>query len=391
MKTTLLISPFFTFFFLSLTLSAQKSTEVDHQIQSIAFDTERNIRVFLPERYYRDTSQEFIVTYVLDAQSDDLWNMAKGNIGYLVRQYQVIPMIAVGIVSENRGNEFSPNSPKLSEHLRKEVIPLIEKEYRVNDFRIIIGHSWGGAFIGNTLFSEQSDLFDAYIGISPSLGAIDGRIFRQADSLLQTQKPFGKYLYCSSGDFGIRELESRQEVLEMDSIIRRSPHPTLQWEYEVFEGTDHWSCVIPSINHGLIKVSRNYFADGQVVKELATIQKEGIKKEIAAFYRKQNDLFGFTFHPSARYWEFIADDFRQLEQWDVAKDLYLMSIEGGNERVACYFNLASTFEGMGDISNTIAYLKRTDTQADKQKENISDGFYTSIKKEVKERLEKYDK
>ena len=118
----------------SSTLFAQDKQNIEHKFYSEAFQKERRVRVFLPERYFKDTTQQFIVTYILDAQSDALWEMAKGNIGYMVRNYSVIPMIAIGIVSDNRGDEFDPDETTLNKHLREEVFPLIENTYRVRHF-----------------------------------------------------------------------------------------------------------------------------------------------------------------------------------------------------------------------------------------------------------------
>lgn len=183
--------------------------------------------------------ETFIVTYVLDAQSDAFWQMATGTIGYLVEQQAILPTIVVGVVSQNRGTEFSPKSRQLAEHFRKEIFPLIEQEYRISDFRILVGHSWGGAFVGNTLFSENADLFAAYLGISPSLGAIDGRILTHADSILQSGHVLPKYFYCSSGDLGIAEYESREDIQAMEEIIHQYPTSGLVWQNQVFPNTDH--------------------------------------------------------------------------------------------------------------------------------------------------------
>jgi predicted alpha/beta superfamily hydrolase len=153
------------FFF--ITSTAQNKSEIEHTVTSEVFGKERKVKVFLPNRYQRDSISKFAVTYVLDAQHQIFWDAAKGNIGYMVDNYSVMPMIVVGVVSDSRGPEFNPKSTKLQTHLQNEIFPLIEKNYRTDGFRAIVGHSWGGAFVGNTIFSEKRDMFDAYIGISP--------------------------------------------------------------------------------------------------------------------------------------------------------------------------------------------------------------------------------
>ena len=193
MRLSLLLSLVFLFI-VPFSTFAQKDTEIEHLINSTVFEKERKVRVFLPERYFRDTTATLAVTYVLDAQSDRFWNAVTGNGGYLVNNYSVMPMIFVGIVSDDRGSEFDPDSFMLQDHIEKEVFPLIEKEYRTDNFRAILGHSWGGAFVGNTLFSNRKDMFNGYIGISPSFGDTDNIIKKNAEGLLKDNTTFGKYL-----------------------------------------------------------------------------------------------------------------------------------------------------------------------------------------------------
>lgn len=371
-------------------LYSQESKSVEHTIVSEVFDTDRKINVFLPERYFRDTTQTLIVAYVLDAQSDDFWNMVKGNIGYLVRQYQVIPMIAVGIVSEDRGEEFDPDSEELKQHLQYEVFPLIEKEYRVNKFRIIIGHSWGGAFVGNILFSEDNDLFKGYIGISPSLGANDEIILNNADSILKQKRTFGKYFYCSSGDIGYRENETYSEILKMDSIFQMFPNETLSWNYEVFNNTDHWSCVVPSINSGLIRLSRNYFADQKQMEDFEKSGKNNLRTQIEEFNKLKSQKFGFSFEPSHEYLRFVADDFREQKKYEAAKELYLLSIERGDNHVVSYFNLAQTCESLGQAELSKANYLKSLSLLEEQKKDLSNSFYNALKTEINNRLKKYE-
>ena len=99
----------------------KNQSEIEHTIDSKIFEKKRSVKVFLPNRYHRDSISKYAVTYVLDAQHQIFWDAAKGNIGYMVDNYSVMPMIVIGVVSDQRGPEFNPKSTKLQEHLAKEV------------------------------------------------------------------------------------------------------------------------------------------------------------------------------------------------------------------------------------------------------------------------------
>ena len=295
-------------------------------------------------------------------------------------------MIAVGIVSQDRGKEFSPSSSQLQAHLREEVFPLIEQYYRVFDFRAVIGHSWGGAFVGNVLFSEQRDLFDAYIGISPSLGAHGGVILDQANDILSEGVPLGKFLYCSSGDLGISEFETQDEVDILDSLINTYPNKTLAWQTDVFSNTDHWSCVIPSINRGLIQLSRNYLPDQQTILEFTSNPQKSIGEQIEDFNQAQEENFGFAIKPSLLRLGYIADNFRQLGKHSDAVALYLFIIDHGDDRVVTYFDLAQTYDMLADSENARKAFKESLSLLEAQKDQLSEGFYRDLLREIRSRL-----
>ncbi|MEM1321949.1 MAG: alpha/beta hydrolase-fold protein [Bacteroidota bacterium] len=368
---------------------AQDQYNIEHTIQSKAFDKERTIKVLLPNRYFRDTTGTFLVTYVLDAQYDAFWEMAKQNINYMVDCYMVIPMIVVGIPSDDRGDEFRPPATKLQQHLKEEVFPLIEANYRVKDFRTIVGHSWGGAFVTSTLFSAQADMFDAYIAIGPSIGFRKNWIMQQADSILQTQPQLGKFLYCSNGTVGRREKQFRKQVEILDSIITTHANPTLAWATELIEGTDHWSCVIPSFNDGLCKMSRNYFTDQTVLEGFADNPQQGLREQIKTFYQQQEQHFGFTFEPSVRYIRFVGDDFRDTENYSAAVDIYQWGLEKAPDNIRLHINLADTYDKMEDQALAKAALTKVQNMLEVQKEALEESFYADFVEWTKERLAKY--
>ncbi|MEL6809977.1 MAG: alpha/beta hydrolase-fold protein [Bacteroidota bacterium] len=390
MKRRFLLFPVICFLYFIGNVQAQNEQNIEHVIQSDVFGKERKVRVFLPERYFRDSTSTFMTTYVLDAQSDQFWNMAKGNIGYMVRSYTVMPMIAVGIVSDNRGEEFSPPPLKLQEHFEKEVFPLIERNYRVNSFRSVVGHSWGGAFISSTLFSDKRDLFNSYIGISPSFGDTDNIIVKNADSLLALNTNFKKHLYLSHGDVGRREAEFGGYVASIDALLKKYPNKSLAFTPRLFEGTDHWQIVIPSINDGLMNMSRTYFADQKVMEDLSKRQEKDLKQQIINFNKKQLEIFGYIHKPSAAYLNFVANDFRDQDQYKSALVLYKMALEKTPNDVKIYVNVADTYDKMGATELAKASFQKTSELLETQKSELSENYYKNVSEWVKEKLESFE-
>jgi len=384
--TTIKLPITFLLLFVFCAMQAQDNSNFEHVIQSKVFGKERKVRVFLPKRYHRDSTSKYIVTYVLDAQSDEFWNMAKSNIGYLVNGYSTIPMIAVGIVSDNRGEEFSPPATTLNDHLRNEVFPLIKEKYRTEDFNVVVGHSWGGNFIGSTLFGEDRDLFDAYIGISPSFGDTDSYVVKKADSLLKINTNFKKYLYFSHGNVGRREMEFGGFVAQIDSLLKKHPNKSLAWQPRLIESTDHWQIVIPSFNDGLISMSRNYFADQMIMEQLNKKAPDNLKTEIEKFYQKTEKAFGYVHKPTASYLNFVGNDFRDMDDYKAALTCYSMALEKTPNDVKVYVNLSDTYDKMGNTTKAKESFTITQRLLEEQKENLSDSYYSGVSQWIREKL-----
>lgn len=376
------------FFCLPLSLKSQEKNTSEIRFHSDVFGGERTLRIFLPERYEWDTTGQFLQVYVLDAQDEQVWNMVTGNIDYLVSRYCVIPMMVVGIVSENRGKEFNPKNSELTEHFKKEVFPKIESDYRVFPHKTLIGHSWGGAFVGNTLFSENKDMFDAYLGLSPSFGAIDGRIFNQASQMTNKKTNFKKYFYFSSGTVGM-EKEYRGNVMKMDSILSSGTSEDLIWQPAMFENLDHFSALSPAICEGLVKMSRCYFADQKTLEDFVENGVSDLKNEILDFNQQQEALLGFSYNAGPGYYRRMGEQFREEEKMDIAIAMFEYAIELDKENIKSWTGLADCYDAIGNTEMAKkAFLRLLDLM-EQNKESLSEVFYRDVSKWAKEKLATY--
>ena len=374
--------------FISQSMLAQDEQNITHIIPSKAFEKDRTIKVHLPQRYLSDTITKFAVTYVLDAQSDNFWNMAKSNISYLVGSYAVIPMIVVGISSDNRGSEFTPPCNTLNDHLRNEVFTLIAEKYRVNDFKTIIGHSWGGLYVGDALFGKNADMFDSYLALSPSFDYNDNIIVHRADSVLRARTSFKKSFYYTVGDLGRIEYENAPPAILLDSILKTHPNTTLDWQFKRMINHDHWTLVISSINEGLINLSRNYLIDTKVIADFVKINKTNIKTQIEVFYKNKQTNFGYIYEPSGKYFRYLADDYRDIEKYDIAMQIYQYAVAKSPDEITINMNIADTYHKMKNTSQEKMALEKTIALLEAQKADLKERFYTNCLKWAKDRLSK---
>lgn len=129
--------------------------------QSNVLDHPVELFVGLPKNYSRSTCR-YPVHYVLDGQI--LFTYYYGVMDILTKG-EIPECIVVGIQSMKRGFYFKPGdgSGLFSEFIINELIPYIDKNYRTNTYRSILGHSTTGAFIIEMLLRhpEYIDLFIA--------------------------------------------------------------------------------------------------------------------------------------------------------------------------------------------------------------------------------------
>ena len=154
---------------------------------------ERRILV-IPPRSYGDTTRTFPVLYVLDG--DEHAQSAAAAATALSANGRIPELIVVAIGGGDRGLDYTPPlrrttqlPPGVAAHggagaflgvLRDEIVPLVERRYRVSPMRVVAGHSLGGLLAMHALVTEPR-LFRGYLTMEPSLWW-DDRIV--ADSVL---------------------------------------------------------------------------------------------------------------------------------------------------------------------------------------------------------------
>ncbi|MEQ1762415.1 MAG: alpha/beta hydrolase-fold protein [Pyrinomonadaceae bacterium] len=202
------------------------------------------------------------VLYGMDGQWDfKLYEAAFGGLKY---DKFVPDMVIVGITysGENpdygklREMDLTPvpldlpgqgDSAKFLSFLKKDVFPMIEKNYGADPSnRVLSGSSLGGLFTLWTLFTEP-DLFRGYIASSPYVPYADNYVFKQEAKFFEKRKDLAKRLYITVGS----EEDLEQPVLDIIKVIKQRSYKGLTFESRVIEGEGHASNKPESYNRGL--------------------------------------------------------------------------------------------------------------------------------------------
>lgn len=150
---------------------------------------DREIYIHLPREDHPDfDTVHYPVVYVFDGSSQflsivDIMNRLSTSLGD-----EICPkMIVVGIIQNDREKDLglehqdklsviSMSRDKFTEFIEKELLAYVESNYHTLPYRILIGYSQGGLKAMNIL-AYNTDLFNAYIVIDPSLGHYNNQWF----------------------------------------------------------------------------------------------------------------------------------------------------------------------------------------------------------------------
>lgn len=289
-KQLLLIS------FLSIyCLSLSQSESVDYILNSEIFQEERTVSVFIPEAYNsEDTTSKYNVAYLFDGQFQPYFSMVSSIMSYYEQTNEGIPLIIVGIHSQNRWGEFVPlcdeektksveGADKLSLFLKQEVAPLIESNYRTTKFKIGIGHSLGGTFVINEIIKDNS-LFNAVIAVSPNLTMCNEQITQRAQEFYTSQPKNMRFIYTSSGTVGKIENDFRNSLMCLDSVTTRMNLEHMYWNCDILNEHNHMTTFVPTFDAAYRKLSSKLSLLDDDLLLMANDTSVSIASQIVDFY-----------------------------------------------------------------------------------------------------------
>ena len=244
--------------FCSISVFSQKITDT---ISSQKLGGDREIYIKLPDSYGKNKAQKYPLLIVLDGEF--LFDPFQGALSYGNYWDDLPELIIVGI-SQNKNNEretdctYEPvtglpeeKGEQFFEFIGMELVPYIQKKYRVAPFKIIAGLDTTAGFLNFFLYKDQP-LFNAYISMSPELPT--GMEEQIPDRLAAIQQPI--FYYHSTADGDVKKMRERIKIL--DQAITKINKPTLNYHFDDFKGASHYSLVLHSIPIALYQIFAVY-------------------------------------------------------------------------------------------------------------------------------------
>src|SRR6185369_15454934 len=222
-----------------------------------------------------------------------------------------------------------------------ELIPEIEKDYRVQPYRIFAGHSLGGLFAIHAMISKPG-LFNSFIAVSPSLQWENNDELKRATEFLKNQKEMKATLFVSIGNepgaIG-EDFDSFKKLLSQSNI------KGFDWQAERMADEDHGSVVLRSHYFGLRKVYDGWQAP-QDMKSGAVL---GGLKGADAHYAKLSAKFGYTIPVPEQSINQMGYQFIFDGKPEEAIATFKANVERYPDSANVYDSLAEAYERTGHI------------------------------------------
>ncbi len=254
-----------------------------HSIESEILDDEREIQIFLPDGY-SDSDVKYPVLYVLDGQRYFLHAVSLQKSFTEFKQTPGFIIVGISKKTSDRNRNFSVNSQKYLDFIKKEVIKYVDNQYRTSEKRMLFGWAYGGGFVVETMLIEP-DLFDVYISASPF--PLEEKI-KKIDSFLTENSNFNKLLFFSSGT---NEGVVKNGTNELNTLLTDKAPKTMNWVFKELEGEEHRSTPFTTLYHG-IKKNFEYYPELQF-NTLEEFIKTGGLPYVYDYYQKRATEFGF--------------------------------------------------------------------------------------------------
>ena len=325
-------------------------------LKSAVLGEERVILVRTPVGY-ETNKLSYPVLYMTDG--DAHMGHTSSTIEFLTRNGRIPDLIVVGITNTDRTRDLTPvkstnknaagqlqfptggGADNFLKFIQTELIPKIEKEYRVQPYRILAGHSLGGLFAIHAMISKPG-VFNSYIAVSPSLQWENGETLKRATYFLKNQKELRATLFVSLGNepgaIG-DSFETFREALSKTTI------KNFEWQAERMDDEDHGSVVLRSHYFGLRKVYDGW----QGPRDPKSGAVVGGLKGADEHYKKLSEKFGYTIPVPENLINQMGYQFIFDGKPDEAIAVFKANVERYPASANVYDSLAEAYEREGKI------------------------------------------
>jgi len=338
------------------------------RLTSKVLGEERVLHIALPPNY-AVAKEKYEVIYLLDGHTRPFFDMTVAAAGYDLlgdlHDYALPHQIVVGVEQKNRADDLSRNAELFLKYLTTEVVPFIDREYRANGYRTIIGHSLGGRFAINTI-CRAPNIFASVIAMSSAPS--DSASFAAVTDCLRQDWAANKTRLHQLA-FGTGEKESRQldGIQKLKTFLTANAPPNFRWTVLAGDGLIHIETPYEMIPSGI------RFTQDKSVWEMPRASSDSViggvgegERILSTWYRTLSARMGARFEQSNKWLRISVEALLGKREYQQAVRAGRRLVAEYPEDLAGYSLLANAYIGSDDRESA----KRTLTEGLRMSERV---------------------
>lgn len=345
------------------------------KLKSEVLGEERTILVRTPAGYEAG-NQRYAVLYMTDG--DAHIGHTDSTVQFLARNGRMSELIVVGITNTDRTRDLSPTHVKTTnpdgklqfptsgggdkflKFIETELIPDIEKRYRVVPYRILAGHSLGGLFAVHAMLARP-ELFNSYIAVSPALQWDNQATVKRSEDFFKERKEFDRTLYIS---LGLEPGPIEDAFHQFKLVLSKNQAKGFEWEAQEMTDEDHGSVVLRSHYFGLRRVYNGW----QIPRDPDTGVVAGGLKGVEEHYKKLSTKFGFAIPVPENLMNQVGYQLLFGDKPDEAIAAFKSNVEHYPASANVYDSLAEAYERGGRLDLAAPLYEKASTLGQQNKD-----------------------
>ncbi len=361
----------------TITEEGNYSIAKGYKIYSETLSEDRAFYVSTPIDYDQSDST-YPVLILLDGKQNIEHSVASAR---MLAQWRGIPgIIVVAIPSTNRVRDFTPSkdanyssesggASNFATFIENEIMSFVDANYRTHPYRIIEGHSLGGAFVLSQ-FLQNNAFYNAYIAIGPSLWWNDWELVKQVEDNWQSTINSETPIFL-----GIGQLDGggmQQDLTRFANAISRGNSNV---EHRAFPNEGHMSATLPSVYDGLAHIFKGAIYSE---KQWGDFNPESFLK----FLKTAQSTYGSSAKQTGEVFAALANHLIAKKDYAGAIVVLKENLKHYPENLFNYEELANAY-ALNDQSDMAISVYRDAILAASNEQSDSDGLQHKYKTAIK--------
>jgi len=269
--------------------------------------------------------------------------------------FQFLDLVLDSDLCKNSGG-----GEKFISFMEKELMPHIDSSYPTATYRILIGHSFGGLTVMNTLI-HHTNLFKAYVAIDPAMSWDNQKLLKETKKALATNTYSGVSLFlgiANTINAGMDTIKVKKDttkstehirsVFDLRKFLNNNKQNQLEYASKYYDNDEHIS--VPLIaEYDALRFIFNYYHLSRFYNWYRNIEN---------LYENVSKHFGYKVKPPESMVNDLAYTDLFFKHYDESLYLFKLNVINYPESYNAYDSMGDYYDAKGDKANAIDNYKK---------------------------------